>query len=227
MTNHTEADPVWEQKYSSGHAQRWPWDVVVSFVFRNAPRDRPRQDVSILEVGCGTGSNLWFMAREGFRAFGIDSSPSAIAAAKARMEAEGLPVSLRVGSFSELPWPDQHFDLAVDRGALTCVGRSVARKALDELYRTLKPGAALLFNGYSAAHGSRLTGAPGEDGLTVEITGGTLKGAGHIRFYSLPDVHDALGEGFAVESCRHLVEADPSLPQEQVHAEWRVVARRK
>jgi 2-polyprenyl-3-methyl-5-hydroxy-6-metoxy-1,4-benzoquinol methylase len=77
-------DPIWEEKYSAGHAQRYPWDPVVTFIFRNAPRDRPRSEVRILEVGCGTASNLWFAAREGFNVAGVDGGESAIAYAKQR-----------------------------------------------------------------------------------------------------------------------------------------------
>jgi len=226
MTRSNDADPVWEEKYRSGHAQRYPWDSVVSFVFRNAPRDRPRSEVSILEVGCGTGSNLWFMAREGFRAAGIDASPSAIAAAKARMEVESLQVDLRVGSFAELPFPDASFDLAVDRGSLTCVGDSVVRQAIKELRRTLKPGGLLLFNPYSAAHGSRISGKAGEDGLTYDIKSGTMQGVGHIRFYSRQEVHDVLGHGFKILSCQHLELKDDTASPEETHTEWRVIARR-
>jgi Methylase involved in ubiquinone/menaquinone biosynthesis len=218
---------VWEQKYSAGHTQRYPWDQVVSFVLRHAPRDRPRRDVSILEVGCGTGSNLWFMAREGFTATGIDASPSAIAAAKARMEAESLSVSLHVGSFTALPFPDQNFDMVVDRCSLTCVGRSKACMALAEICRTLKPGGVLQFNPYSAAHGSLLTGNPAGDGLVTDIAGGTLTGCGQICFYSRQDALTVLGDGFVVEECRHLLLVDENLPPETVHAEWRIVARKK
>lgn len=226
MTHINDADPIWEEKYKDGHVQRYPWDSVVSFVFRNAPRDRPRSEVSILEVGCGTGSNLWFMAREGFRAAGIDASPSAIAMAKARMDAESLQADLRVGSFAELPFPDACFDLAVDRASLTCVGDSIARQAVKELRRTLKPGGLFLFNPYSAAHGSRISGEVGEDGLTYGIKAGTLQGVGHIRFYSRQDVNALFADGFEVLTSQHLELKDETAPPVETHTEWRVVARK-
>lgn len=227
MTCNGAVDPVWEQKYSAGHRQGYPWDQVVSFVLRHAPRDRPRRDVSILEVGCGTGSNLWFLASEGFTAAGIDASPSAIATAKARMDAESLPVSLHVGSFTALPFPDQSFDMAVDRSSLTCVGFSNARLALAEICRTLKPGGLLQFNPYSAAHGSLLTGNPAGDGLVTNMTGGTLAGCGQICFYSRQEALDVLGDGFEVEECRHLLLVDEDRPPETTHAEWRIIAQKK
>lgn len=227
MTRIHDADPIWEEKYKAGHVQRYPWDSVVSFVFRNAPRDKPRHEVSILEVGCGTGSNLWFMAREGFRAAGIDASPSAISAARARMEAESLQADLRVGSFADLPFPDACFDLAVDRGSLTCVGDSIARQAVKELQRTLRPGGLFLFNPYSAAHGSRISGKVGKDGLTYDITAGTMQHVGHIRFYTRQEVYNLLEHGFEILSCQHVELKDETAPPEETHAEWRVIARKR
>ena len=113
MSKPPSFDPVWEEKYSQGHSERYPWDHVVSFVFRNYPRHKLRKDVKILEVGCGTGSNLWFAAREGFQVAGIDASPSAIAYAQQRFAADGLTGDLRQGDFTELPHESNSFDLAL------------------------------------------------------------------------------------------------------------------
>ena len=77
-----DCDPVWEEKYSAGHVQRYPWDVVVSFVFRNLPSGRPPSEIKIMEIGFGTAPNLWFAAREGFQVFGIEGSESAVDLAK-------------------------------------------------------------------------------------------------------------------------------------------------
>jgi len=66
-----EFSSFWDKRYLSGYAQSYPWDSVVSFIFRNAPKDRPRSEIKVLEVGFGTGPNLWFAAREGFRTSGV------------------------------------------------------------------------------------------------------------------------------------------------------------
>ena len=140
--NTVALDPFWEQEiYAQGrHLNRYPFDGVVSFVNRWRPRDKSRADCGVVEVGCGAGNNLWFAAREGFRVAGIDGSESAIAFAQRRLSEEGLEGDLRSGDFTELPWPDESFDLAVDRCSLTCAGRDAQRQAVAELHRVLRPG---------------------------------------------------------------------------------------
>lgn len=225
MTDALRIDPVWENKYAAGHSQRYPWDIVVSFIFRNAPKDRRRRDVRILEVGCGTGSNLWFAAREGFNVSGIDASPSAVAIAKRRFQEEGLDGDLRVGDFAALPFANDIFDLVVDRASITCVGHGAAHSAFAEISRVLAPGGRFLFNPYSDRHSSRTSGRPGRDGLTVDIRSGTLAGAGQICFYERLQVETAL-KRFRLLSLRHVEIAELLDPDMGTHAEWRAVAER-
>jgi SAM-dependent methyltransferase len=219
-------DPLWEEKYAAGHAQRYPWDAVVSFVFRHAPRDRDRSEVKILEVGCGTASNLWFAAREGFSVAGVDASASAIRSAEQRFRAESLAADLRIADFTSLPFDDAQFDLAIDRAALSCCGRSAAHYAIGELARVLRPGGRLLFMPYSSAHSSRSSGKPGVDGLVLGISAGTLVGAGQICFWTEEDIRAAFARGWTLEKLEHVEAQERTDKARGVHAEWRCVARR-
>jgi SAM-dependent methyltransferase len=219
-------DPIWEEKYAAGHAQRYPWDAVVSFVFRNAPRDRPRGDVRILEVGCGTASNLWFAAREGFSVAGIDASASAIATARQRFAEEGLAGRLEVGDFTRLAFDDASFDCVVDRASLTCCGLAALRQALAEVHRVLKPGGRLFFNPYADSHSSARAGRPMADGLTTDIAGGTLVGVGQIHFVGRREIDELFTAGWKLNQVERLELADMLGPQGGVHAEWRVIAEK-
>ena len=130
-------DPLWEQRYAENPEYRnwYPWSEVVSFIFRHAPRDRPRSQVAVLEIGCGTGNNLWFAAREGFRVAGIDGSKTAIEFARRRQANDGLTGDFYVGDFTQLPFGDQSFDLAFDRGSLSLVNRRGAIDCINEIRR--------------------------------------------------------------------------------------------
>lgn len=219
-------DPIWEEKYAAGHAQRYPWDSVVSFVYRHAPRDRPRSEVRILEVGCGTASNLWFAAREGFQVAGIDASESAIRTARARFSADGLTGDLRVGNFVALPFPDATFDLAIDRAALACCGYDDARRAVREIHRTVRPSGKFFFNTYGDRHTSAGSGDRLADGRVLNISAGTLTGAGQLCFYRYEQLAEVLGTGWKVLFAQELIQTDRADPTASCHAEWRVIAER-
>lgn len=179
----SSGDPSWEDRiYSQGrHLNRYPFDVVVSFVYRNLPEGHP-DNVRVLEVGCGAGNNLWFLAREGFAAYGIDASRTAIDYARRRLSHDGLVADLRCGDFAMLPWPDDTFDLAIDRGAITCVGRDHATRTICELRRVMRSGGRMLFTPFAMDDTSAQDGTLAEDGRVTDIRHGQLAGLPGVRF---------------------------------------------
>lgn len=219
-------DPIWEKKYSEGHAERYPWDLVVSFVFRNAPRDRARNEVRILEVGFGTGSNLWFAAREGFTVAGIEGSPSAVKYAQEWFKKEQLSGDLRVGDFTQLPFDDASFDLVIDRGALVCVGKQAHQKAISEINRVLRNGGKFLYNGYADSHSSFRSGDRGPDDITVNISGGTLVGVGQLHFVSRTEIGDLFESCWKLHQVQRRETIDMLNVTGDIHAEWVVIAEK-
>jgi SAM-dependent methyltransferase len=221
----TPSEDVWEEKYRLGHRERYPWDAVVSFLFQHAPRDRGHGEVRVLEVGFGTGNNLWCAAREGFAVAGVERSTEAVAVARRWFASDGLTGDLRVGDLTTLPFADASVDLAIDRAAITCVSRADAAVAVGELARVLRPGGRLFVNVYADHSTSAMSGVRGDDGRRHDITAGTLTGVGPICFYSEADVR-ALLDGWdllSVEQCDRIMRMG-DVPV--VHGEWRVVARR-
>lgn len=219
-------DPSWEHRYQRGEAlNRYPWDVVVHFVHRYRP-DKPRHETTVLEVGCGTGNNLWFAAREGFRVVGIDASPAAIAYARARFEEDGLDGKLVVGDFTRLPFEAESFDLVIDRAAVTHTGLSAATRAVGEIQRVLRPGGRFLLNPFSSRSESAASGRPGPDGLTLEIREGGLAGVQQVLLFDRETIHAVLGGGWDLLSLQHVLFTDECEPRFPVHAEWRVIAQK-
>lgn len=225
MTETLSFDPIWEVKYAAGHAQRYPWDVVVSFVYQNYPREKSREAIRILEVGCGTASNLWFAAREGFQVAGIDGSQAAIRMAQERFMEEGLVADLKVGDFTNLPFDSEQFNLVIDRGALVCCDFQSAKRAIDEIYRVMIPGGRFFFNPYSDHHSSRSSGRTDPNGLTHGIAEGSMVNVGQICFYGRQQIESALTD-FKIISLQHMEYSDHLVPSRCVHAEWRVVAEK-
>jgi SAM-dependent methyltransferase len=79
----------------------------------------PGRPERILEVGCGEGDGVLFLAREfpAARIRGVDASERAIRAAVARvgLDPEGR-VAFKRGGPRSLPFPDGFFDLVVQAG---------------------------------------------------------------------------------------------------------------
>jgi len=97
---------------------------------------------AILDVGCGTGSALRILAarRPSFLA-GMDLSPQAVAAARAKLA--GLDVDLRSGDVEAgLPWPDGTFDVVT----MTAVIHHLPHPEdlLRHVRRVLKPASRLI-----------------------------------------------------------------------------------
>lgn len=226
MSTPASFDPIWESKYAAGHSQRYPWDAVVSFVFRHAPKDKPRSETSILEVGCGTAANLWFAAREGFRAAGIDASESAIASARRRFAQDALQADLRVADFTRLPFPDGCFDLVVDRAALACCGRSAMRAAVAEVGRVLGRGGKFMFNTYADDHSSFRSGRPGPDGLVLDIKEGSLVGVGQLQPVSRRDLDEIFGGFWRMLTLERLERRSMLGDEQLLHTEWVLVAQK-
>lgn len=194
----------WEALYARDEQlNRWPFDSVVSFVLGHRP-DKPRDQTTLLEVGCGAGNNLWFAASEGLRVAGVEASPTAVEHARRRLADAGLEGDVRVGGLTPLPFADASFDLALDRAALTCVPEAACAEALAELRRVVAPGGKLLFTPYSAAQTVR--------------EGYIWPG---IAFYDEAAIH-RVTMGWERRSVQHVVTEDGG----DRYAEWRVVLER-
>ncbi len=81
-------DRTWEDIFRSQAWGKYPSEDVIRFVARNFYTVPERDAIRILEVGCGPGANVWYIAKEGFSAYGIDGSTTAITICRQRMAAE-------------------------------------------------------------------------------------------------------------------------------------------
>lgn len=218
-------DRSWEDRYAenSNYRSWYPWSEVVSFIYRYALQDRSRSEVSILEVGSGTGNNLWFAAREGFRVAGIEGSSTAVEFARRRFADEGLEGDFRVGNFSRLPFPDRSFDFVIDRGSLTLADRQDAVDCVREIRRVIKPNGLFQCGPFSDRDSSNYR-LPDADGLVRDIRVGIIQ-CGQARFYSLQDLKELLRDGWKFESLQHIEEVNMLAPSRVSHCRWLAVVR--
>jgi SAM-dependent methyltransferase len=187
MPIHSEGstwDPVWDQIFRSKEWGKYPPEHVVRFVARSFYRELDRSQVRILEIGCGPGANVWFMAREGFAVAGIDGSETAIQKARERLASEGLAADLRVGDYTQLPWEASSFDGVIENVSLYCSPWAGIEQALNEVLRVLKPGGLFLSSFFTDRTWGYGEGTMIEPDGFVDLRDGPLAGAGFCLFLS-------------------------------------------
>ena len=182
QTSLTTWDPVWDEIFRRKGWGKYPPEHLIRFIARNFFSMPDRHQIRLLEIGCGPGANIWFMAREGFAACGIDGSPTAIYRANERLTSEGLASDLRVGDFGQLPWTDASFDGVVENVSLYCNPWASIKRALREVQRVLKPGAPFLSSFFSDRTWGHGEGEMVEPDGYVNLREGPLAGAGFCLF---------------------------------------------
>lgn len=103
----------------------------------------PRQNSSLLDVGCGSGILIKFLldANRGMKLFGLDITPKMVEVAK-RKFANNSTVKITLGSAVKMPYRDNSFDY------VTCASsfhhHPDPLQSAREMVRVLKPGGKLL-----------------------------------------------------------------------------------
>lgn len=103
---------------------------------------------SLLEVGCGIGTDLVRFARGGALVTGVDLSATAIDLARRNFEEHGVaPVELRVANAEALPYADATFDHVYGHGVIQYTADPA--RLIQECHRVLKPGGTGIFMVYN------------------------------------------------------------------------------
>lgn len=102
---------------------------------------RPSKGMNILDVGCGTGSQLALYQRYKCNLYGLDQSPSMLAVAQNRL---GDGAQLDLGDASQMPYENGKFDLAISMLSLHEMSPKVRSSALSEMVRVVKESGRIL-----------------------------------------------------------------------------------
>jgi ubiquinone/menaquinone biosynthesis C-methylase UbiE len=107
----------------------------------------PRAGLSVLDMGCGTGSHLSFYREAGCKTFGIDLSPAMLDVARQKL-GSAVPAALTLGSAARMPFPDESFDLVTATLMFHEMPPSLRALALSEAKRTVKKDGRFLVIDY-------------------------------------------------------------------------------
>jgi len=99
----------------------------------------------VLDIGCGAGREAISLAREGFQVVGIDIATRMVDAAQANAQREGLAITFRVQSATDLDEPPDSFDGAYWAGSYQHVpGRALRIETLRRIKQGLTPDGVLI-----------------------------------------------------------------------------------
>ena len=133
-----QAVPFW--------ATVWPAGQLLTRVVQDEPAWVRGQ--TVLEVGCGIGTDLVRFAKGGARVTGVDLSATAIDLARENFALHGLTaVELQVANAEALPYPDASFDHVYGHGVIQYTADPA--QLIRECHRVVKPGGTGIFTVYN------------------------------------------------------------------------------
>ena len=127
---------------------------------------RSSQPGRALDLGCGSGTNIITLAKNGWQVTGVDFAPHAISIARRKIQAAGVAAKLRVLDVTRLEGIIGPFDFVLDLGCFH--GLQVDEKAryLNQLQRVCTPRAMWLLYGFFKE--TDLTRGPGMVSSDIE-----------------------------------------------------------
>ena len=101
----------------------------------------PKSGMRVLDIGCGTGAHLVHYQKVLCQVFGVDTSPSMLGRARLKL---GKQADLRQVNASDLPYPDDYFDIIILSTVLHEMAADLRKKVLTESHRVRKESGRIL-----------------------------------------------------------------------------------
>ena len=137
-----KTDRDWEEKYNTGNT---PWDSdLASQELQIVLADAKLPPGTAIDLGCGTGTNAVYLAKQGWQVTGVDCVSQALKQAKQKADAASVNVTWIKADVQNFGADSDPVDLVFDRGCYHCC----RRVDLDGYFTTLKnithPGSHML-----------------------------------------------------------------------------------
>jgi SAM-dependent methyltransferase len=207
-------EQTWEESFAAQVADQAyntaPVEALVrtaAYYLRSRYTPEGMRELRFLEMGCGAGPNLVWLAQKGIEVSGIDISATALRLCEKNLRGAGLAGrigKLIKGSVTDVPLPDQSFDGIFESCVFQHLDRKDRSHAFAEVGRLLKPGG--LFVGYMLDQGhttfqqkasEQLPDDPGTLMLNDNRSGYYLTNIGLAHFFSREEYYELL-RGFSV-----------------------------
>jgi tellurite methyltransferase len=114
------------------------------YLFDQILRGRISKGMTIFDAGCGTGRNIVYFLREGYRVFGVDANPESIAAVRqlaAKLAPDTPPDAFRLEPVEAMSFDSAIADVVISSAVLHFARDDAHFRAmLQGSWRVLRPG---------------------------------------------------------------------------------------
>jgi SAM-dependent methyltransferase len=195
MKQLTEVKPQiltdWDRMYRQGTP---PWDAGIPHaelirVLNEYPFPKGG---TVLEIGCGTGSDAICFAKRRYEVTAVDCSPIALERARLRAERQDALLRFVLDDIFDFVRTSGEFDVVYDSGFYHYIRLTKLEQYLDLLWRVTRPGSWYLC--LVGSTGERAEGGPpqvSEDDIRYEL--GRLFEFVHLRHTHLESPHREQG----------------------------------
>jgi len=136
----TEWDQILREEWYSPEE---PEEVVVNFVISLKMKN---QKLRVLDLGCGAGRHLIYVATQGFEAHGIDISETGLNLTRDRLRKRNLEAHIIKCTMNQLPYVDSCFDAVISLHTIYHQKLKGIQETTSEIHRILKKKGLLLIN---------------------------------------------------------------------------------
>jgi SAM-dependent methyltransferase len=143
----------WDLRYRQ---EETPWDtgIVPPELHELVHSGQLRPPGVTLDLGCGTGTNVNYLARLGFTAIGVDLVWRAVAEAQRKALAAGLPGRFFAGDVTNLPLEHVQICFALDMGCLHSLAGEQRERYARSLAGLIAPNGLYMVYGFDREPGS-------------------------------------------------------------------------
>lgn len=145
-------DIAWENEYQNPQLitkeDRPQKDVLRFFKFLKKVGGIELKNLTILDLGSGTGRNANYLAELGNKVIGLEISPTAINLAESRAKEMNIKVEYLLHDIGSVyPFGNETFDLALDVTSSNSLNSKEREIYLSEVFRVLKKGGYFFVKG--------------------------------------------------------------------------------
>lgn len=157
---------IFEERYQTGNT---PWELDrPDKHLQTLVKEYPVTAGKALDIGCGTGSNVLWLANQGFDVTGVDFSHKAIELATEKIGASSEMIRFRVMDFLKDDVIDSDFTFVFDRGCFHSFDDEKDRRQFAEkVSRHLKTGGLWFSNLGSCDSEPSVDGPPRRSALDI------------------------------------------------------------